>query len=629
MNLFQAREISKTYGEKNLFSHISLSISQGQKVGLIARNGTGKTTLMRIISGQETVDEGQCSYKNDLKLAYLPQEPWFDPELSVSQALLSDDNEQTRTIRAYEEFLEESGGEHLSAEEKDATLQRLIERMDALQAWDYEQRLRQILGKLQIHDLKAGIDTLSGGQLKRLALAKILMEPAELLLLDEPTNHLDVEMIEWLEQYLSRQKTSLLLVTHDRYFLDAVCNEIIEMEAGGLQAYRGNYAHYLEKKQEKMEADQARSEKAANLLRKETEWMRRSPPARTTKSKARIQSYHQLEKEAEGNQESQAGAIRIDMKRMGKKILELDNISKSFDQLQVIDAFSHVFKRGERLGIVGPNGTGKTTLLRIISGELTPDKGKVTTGETIHLGHYRQTGLEASDQQKVIDVITSIAERIPMGKDHWMNAPQFLQYFNFPYAMHNNQVGTLSGGEKRRLYLLTILMKNPNFLILDEPTNDLDIHTLNLLEDFLTHYPGCLIVVSHDRYFLDRLVDQLFVFRAPGDIKGYVGNYTEYRQMARLEAQKLKENQNPSATTAKAPSKSKEKTKLTYKEEKEFETLETEIEKLEKKKAVLLEKMNGGNLSPQDLMQAGEQFHQMEKSLEEKSNRWLELSQWI
>ena len=625
MNILQANNISKAYSEKILFEGISLSISQGQKVALIARNGTGKTTLLNILAGTDQPDEGECSYKNDLRMAYLPQEPVFDPDITVSMALLSADNEQTRAIRAYEELV---GDEEAAVDPvKQQKLQALTAQMDALQAWDYEQRIKKVLSTLRIDNLRAKTGTLSGGQLKRLALAKILIEDAEFILLDEPTNHLDVDMIEWLENYLSRQKMTLLVVTHDRYFLDAVCNEIIELENGRLYTYRGNYAYYLEKKQERLAAEAAQSDRAANLLKKETEWMRRTPQARTTKSKARIEGYHTLKEKAQKETEGEAGDIKINMARLGKKILELKEVSKTYDDLRVVDDFSYVFKKGERTGIVGPNGTGKSTLLKIITGQLQPDSGEVITGETIRFGFYRQEGLKVDDNKKVIEVITDIAENIRLDKDTWMSAPQFLQYFNFPYHMHHNRVGKLSGGEKRRLYLLTVLINNPNFLILDEPTNDLDIHTLNLLEDFLTRFPGCLIIVSHDRYFLDRLTEHLFVFRSPGDIKDFPGNYTDFRKKQK----QLEEEKKAAApkTAKPAPARKREKTKLSYKEQKEFDALEKEIEKLEEEKAGLLEKMNAGRLPADELLKASTRFEELEQILDSKTNRWLELSEWI
>ncbi len=619
----QAKGISKAYGEKLLFRDISLSIAQGQKLALIARNGTGKTTLLNIFAGLDEPDEGCCTYRNGLRISYLPQEPSFDPGLSISETLLWADNEQTKAIRAYEEFISDASNSRDPS--KAGELQTLIERMDALRAWDYEQRVKQIISILKIGKLKTKVEKLSGGELKRLALARVLIEEPDLLLLDEPTNHLDVSMIEWLEGFLSRQKLTLLMVTHDRYFLDTVCNEIVEIENGLVYNYKGNYAYYLEKKQERKQADQAQNEKAINLLRRETEWMRRSPPARTTKSKARIQAFHHLKEKAGKNDGASDGNIRIDMARMGKKILELQNVCKSFDSKKVIDNFSYVFKRGERVGVVGPNGTGKSTLLDIITKTLAPDDGKIITGETISFGYFRQEGIRLDGQKKVIEVITGIADRIRLDKDHWMSASQFLRYFQFPNHMHHNRVEKLSGGEKRRLYLLTILMKNPNFLILDEPTNDLDIETLNILEDFLLQFSGCLIIVSHDRYFLDRLADHLFVFRGTGNITDFPGNYTYYRE-------KQQESPPSKKGTVKKQKPAKQvlrtdREKLSYKEQQEFEALEEEISRLEKEKAMLLDKMNANNMKSEEITRASVRYQEVESQLESRSDRWLELSE--
>ncbi|MDR4988986.1 MAG: ABC-F family ATP-binding cassette domain-containing protein [Bacteroidales bacterium] len=623
INYIQARDVSKSYGEKVLFRGISVSISQGQKVALIAPNGSGKTTLLNILAGLDYPDEGFCTCRTGLRISYLPQNPAFNETLSVDEVLLSADNEQTRLIRAYEEFVSDPDNARDPAKAKE--LQKLIERMDALQAWDYEQRVKQVLTMLKIGKLTAPVQSLSGGQVKRLALARVLIEEPDFLLLDEPTNHLDIEMIEWLEGFFSRQKVTLLMVTHDRYFLDAVCNEIIEMENSQVFTYKGNYASFLEKKHERKAAEAARNEKAINLLRKETEWMRRSPPARTSKSKARIASYQTLKEETSGIRQKGMGAIPVQMSRLGSKILELQNVCKTFDGLNVLDNFSYVFKKGERIGIVGPNGTGKSTLLNIVTGNLRPDAGKVITGETIQFGYFRQEGILVDDEKKVLEVITDHAEQIQFGKGGSMSAAQFLRYFNFPNHMHHDRVAKLSGGEKRRLYLLTVLISNPNFLILDEPTNDLDIETLNLLEDYLLRFQGCLIIVSHDRYFLDRLADHLFVFRGIGDIKDFSSNYTAYRLQSN-NTQKAAANK-PKAEKPNKPSASKEeKKKLTYKEQKELELLEREIDTLEQEKAALIEQMNSGALAQDKLLECSERYKAVENLLDVKSDRWLELS---
>ncbi len=625
MNYFQADGLSKAYAEKILFSNISFGIDQGQKVGLIARNGAGKTTLLNIMMQREIPDSGNCNFRKNIRVAYLEQNPVFSPEPTVIQTLLDDNNPTIATLREYEQqvMLQENG----SPEFDNRKLQSLIARMDELQAWNMEARIRQILSRLKISDPNQPMGQLSGGQVKRVALAKILIEEADFIILDEPTNHLDLEMIEWLEDYLEREKLTLLLVTHDRYFLDKVCNEILELENASMYRYQGNYAYFLEKKQERQHAQQMQTEKARNLLKKETEWMRRQPKARTTKSKARIEAYHQLKDLAASQHHEKSPEIMMQSARMGKKILELENISKKYDDQTIIKDFSYIFKKKEKAGIVGMNGTGKTTLLNIITEKIQPDTGTVTTGETVQFGYYTQEGINVDDNKKVIDVVKDIAETIKVGKDVSLTAAQFLFFFNFPYASQNDFVRKLSGGEKRRLYLLTVLMKNPNFLILDEPTNDLDIATLNVLEDFLEDFPGCLIVVSHDRYFLDNLVDHVFVFEGNGKIKDFPGNYTEYQQKkAELKQQEKKEEKTTTAKTT--DTNSREKKKLTWKEQKEFEALESEIAALEQEKAETLEKMNSGDLSPTELQEVSARYAEVEQLLEEKELRWLELSEW-
>ncbi len=626
MNIFQAEQISKSYGDKLLFDSISLSIFQGDKVALIAKNGSGKTTLLNIIAGTDTSDEGNCSYKNDLSIAYLEQQPVFDANLRVSQVLLHADNEVCRVVREYEEFLEEEGSDTAVYQQR---LQHLVERMDALDAWDYEQRIKQVLTQLKVGNLKITVDQLSGGQQKRLALARILIDESDFILLDEPTNHLDLEMVEWLEAYLSRKKTTLLVVTHDRYFLDAVCNGIIELEQGRLYVYRGNYTYFLEKKQERLNSQSKETERASNLLRKETEWMRRSPQARTTKSKARIDAFYELEEKASTGKTSQVEHIRMDMMRMGRKILEIKDIEKRYDQLNLIENFSYVFKKRERVGIVGPNGSGKSTLLNIITGQLSPDTGSVITGETIHFGYYRQEGLQINDEKRVIDVITDIAESISMHGNKSLSASQMLFHFNFPHPSQYDRVGKLSGGEKRRLYLLTVLMKNPNFLILDEPTNDFDIDTLNVLESFLLGFEGCLIIVSHDRYFLDQLVDHLFVFEGNGVIKDFPGNYSQYRLSQTEKMARMKKLEKPADVVKSNHRLPQEKKKLSYKEQKELETLEQDIAALENEKASLTNDLSGGTLDQKQLVEASRRFQELEDALNTKGDRWLELSELL
>ncbi len=626
MNYFQAENLSKSYAEKLLFKSITFGISQGQKTGLIARNGAGKTTLINIMMQKEIPDDGSCNFRKGIRVACLEQNPGFAPGPSVIDTILSDSSPLISTVREYEQeiALQQQQAQYANSQK----LQHLVNRMDELNAWNLEAKIKQILTQLKIEDFNQPVGELSGGQVKRVALAKILVEEADFIILDEPTNHLDIEMIEWLQDYLARQKLTLLLVTHDRYFLDAVCSDILELEGGNLHPYKGNYAYYLEKKQEREAALEATTEKARNLLRKETEWMRRQPQARTTKSKARIDAYYKLKDTASAGPAGAQTEILMQAARMGKKILELDNISKKFDNKVVIRDFSYIFKKKEKVGIVGMNGTGKTTLLNIITQKLQSDSGTVSTGETIQFGYFTQDDLNVNPGKKVIEVIKDIAETIQVGKGIVLTASQFLFHFNFPYYTQNDFVGKLSGGEKRRLHLLTVLMKNPNFLILDEPTNDLDIHTLNVLEDFLENFPGCLIVVTHDRYFLDNLVDHIFVFEGEGMIRNFPGNYSDYRLKKLDEKQTIKTEEKPplSRVTEKAE---KPKKKLSFKEQKEYEALENEIAAIENRNGQLLEKMNSGRLSPEEMLRTSEEYAQSLKILEEKENRWLELSEWM
>ncbi len=625
VNYIQAKDISKSYGEKTLFRGISLSVSKGQKIALIARNGTGKTSLLNILAGHDIADEGECTRRSGLRISYLKQDSALSMDMTVSEALLSSDNEVSRTVREYGELIQ--GSKKTDSHAQGKQLQALIEKMDALGAWEHEQKIRQITDKLSIGGLDTRLGELSGGELRRLALARILIEESDLLLLDEPTNHLDIDMIEWLESYLSRQNTTLVMVTHDRYFLDNVCNEIVELEYGVLHSYRGSYAYYLEKKQERKAAEGVKNEKDLKLLRSEAEWMRRSPPARTGKSKSRIHAYSRLKDKTKKKHDDGPGEIKMQMKRMGSKILEIKDISKSYGEREVIKKFSYIFKKGEKAGIAGPNGSGKSTLLDIISGKTTPDKGEVIKGETVKLGYFRQEGIDTSGDKRVIDAIKDIAEGINTGKDKWMSAEQFLRYFNFPDHMHNDRISQLSGGEKRRLYLISILMRSPNFIMLDEPTNDLDIETLNLLEDFLKEFRGCLLVVSHDRYLIDRLCEHLFILDKNGNIKDFTGNYTDYRQELADSAKETAKNSPKKPAVQKK--RSREKTKLSYREQQEIERLEKDIESLEAEKDKLLQRMNSGELPPEELMDTSRRFSEIEGILEEKTDRWLELSEFF
>ena len=522
MNYLSVENISKSYGARTLFKNISFGISEGQKVALVAKNGTGKTSILKILSGDEKPDTGLVTYRKNLKVGYLSQDPILEEGHSILQNVLSAENPITRAIKVYEEALENP--------DNTEAYQRAFDTMDQLQAWDYEAQVKQILGKLGLHEHSAVVDKLSGGQRKRVALAKTLISKPELLILDEPTNHLDVEMIEWLEEYLSQSSITLFMVTHDRYFLEVICDNILELENATLYQHPGNYSSFLERKAEREEIEGVNIGKAKNLMRKELEWIRRQPKARGTKSKARISSFHDLKKDAGKKIEDEKLQMDIKMTRMGSKILELHKLKKAYGELKILESFDYVFKRGERVGIVGKNGVGKSTFLKIITGEEDIDGGKIITGETIKFGFYTQSGIKLDNEKRVIDVVKDIAEYIPVGrKGGDISASQMLERFLFDGDRQYTYVSKLSGGEKRRLYLLTVLMKNPNFLILDEPTNDLDILTLNVLEDFLMEFGGCLLIVTHDRYFMDKLTDHLFVFEGDGMVKDFPGNYTEYK----------------------------------------------------------------------------------------------------
>ncbi len=622
MNIFQADNLSKAFGTKVLFDNISFSIDKGQKAALIAKNGTGKSTLLNIIAGDDAPDSGQCTFKNEINLSYLPQNPRFDPEITLEQALFSTDNEVAKTVLEYERFLNEDN------KSNHKNLTEITAKMDDLNAWDFEAKLKMLVTKLKIGNLKRKVSGLSGGQIKRLALAKILLQEAEFIILDEPTNHLDIQMIEWLENYLAKKNLSLLVVSHDRYFIDSVCNQIIELDNSKIYKYSGNYTYFVEKKLERESVDAVKAEKAKNLLKKEVEWMKKSPPARTTKSKARLKSINELEDKAKDNTSQKPNEILAKTSRIGKKILEVKNISKSFNETKLINNFSYNFKRNDKIGIVGPNGSGKSTFLNIITQNLKPDTGSVITGETIKYGYYKQEGLIVNKNKKVIDVIKDISEVIQTDKDKTLTASQFLYYFNFPYEKQNDFVDKLSGGEMRRLYLISILMNSPNFLILDEPTNDLDIPTLNVLEDFLNSFSGCVLVVSHDRYFLDKVVDHVFAFDESKPVKDFPGNYTEYSSW--LAANKVNQPKpNKQKKKKDFSEKSSEKKKLTYKENKELENIEKEIPALEDKKKELLEKMNSGKLNHEELEKVSKLYSETEKELEIKTNRWLELSEFL
>lgn len=624
ISYLQIDKLTKSFGDLVLFEDITFGIAQGQKVGLIAKNGTGKTTLLNIIAGKEDYDSGAVVFRNDLRVGYLEQMPHYPDGLTVLQACFYSPNETVRLIAEYEQAM--ASGDH-------SNLEDILLRMDNLKAWDYEQRAKQILGQLKIHNFDQKVETLSVGQLKRVALANVLITDPELIILDEPTNHLDLEMTEWLEGYLSRANISILMVTHDRYFLDRVCSEIIEIDRKQIYQYKGNYSYYLEKRQERMDALNAEVDRASNLLRKELDWMRRQPQARGTKAKYRIDAFYELEKKAK--QQHEVGNVNLDVKAsyIGSKIFEAEHVSKRFGDLKIVEDFNYIFARYEKMGIVGNNGTGKSTFIKMLMGEVEPDSGRFDVGETVRFGYYSQDGLQFDEQMKVIDVVQNIAEYVDLGDGKKMGVSQFLNYFLFSPEKQHNYVFKLSGGEKRRLYLCTVLMRSPNFLVLDEPTNDLDIVTLNVLEEYLRNFKGCAIVVSHDRYFMDKVVDHLLVFRGNADIKDFPGNYTQYREWKEVQDQLEKEAEAarragiaPTMEKTSRPEKEQKK-KLTFKERKEFEALEVEIPLLEAEKAELETAMSSGTLSNDELLAKSERIATVIEEIDEKTMRWLELSE--
>lgn len=624
MNHLSVEQLSKSYHEQPLFENLTFGISQGQKVALVGKNGCGKSTLLKIIGGLESPDSGSVVFRKDIKVGYLAQNPEFSAHLTVKDYLFDQENELLSTVSAYEQFIEAPEPDMESKE-----YENLINRMDALNAWDLESQVKQILGKLGIHDLGLFIDELSGGQKKRVALAAALLEKPDFLILDEPTNHLDIEVIEWLEKYLSTQTMSLLLVTHDRYFLEEVTNEIIEIDDLTLYLYKGNYSYYLEKKSERKAKEAAEVAKAKNLLVKELDWLRRMPKARGTKAKYRIDAAHDLMEVAGKNLYEDSLTLKIRTSRQGKKILELHDLTKAYDGKKYIDAFSYIFKKKDRVGIVGKNGIGKTTLLNAMTGKIELDDGEIVVGETTRFGYYKQEEVTYKPGTKVIDVVTEVAEVVKLADGATITAAQFLNHFLFPHEMHLTPVEKLSGGEKRRLQLLRVLIKCPNFLILDEPTNDLDILTMNVLEDYLSNFEGTLIIVSHDRYFMDKLTDHLFVFKSIGEIFDFPGNYSDYKnhldQEIRKQSVEKKETNKHKKSTKTQPEK---KQKLSFKERQEFESLEAEIEELENAKNEFMTMLNSGNGDHQELQNWSQEVARLTDLIDEKENRWLELSEW-
>ena len=627
MNYLSVENLTKSFGDRIIFEDLTFGIDQGQKVAIVAKNGNGKTTLLRSLMGKEQIDSGRIVFRNDIRVAFMEQSENLDPKNTIMAEVFSHDLPELQAVKAYNIAMS-SGDEKLIEDSFGA--------MTELNAWDIEVKIAQILSVLKLDDTSKLIDTLSGGQKKRVALAKTLISEPDFLILDEPTNHLDLDMIEWLEEYLSKSKSTLLMVTHDRYFLEVVCDTILELEDKTIYKYKGNFSYYLEKKAERQEQLESTIGKAQNHFKKELEWMRRQPKARGTKQKARIESFHDVKKVASQRIDKDEIDIPVLMERLGTKILEMHSVVKSFGDLKILNKMSYSFQRKERLGIVGNNGTGKSTFLNMLMGLEPVDAGKIVTGETVVFGYYNQELLECAEDQKVIDVIRDIAEYIPLEKGRQMTAAHFLEKFLFPRSMHYNFVHKLSGGEKRRLKLMTVLMKNPNFLILDEPTNDLDIFVMSVLEDYLRNFQGCLIVVSHDRYFMDKMVDHLFVFEGEGKVNDILGNYTVYRKNLKDQQQDIRDGKevakpiqeniiNEEKVVKSAPI---EKKKLSYKEQAEFDSLQKEMEDLETEKVLLTAILSNGEATNDELMEAGIKISEVVAELEEKTDRWLELSEF-
>ena len=613
MNYLSVENISKAYGELELFSDISFGVNKDQKIAFIAKNGTGKTSLLNIIAGRDLPDTGQVISRKGIQISYLSQEDELDPNLTIEETIFNSDNKILGIIERYEKALKNP--------ENEKEYQLAFEAMEQHNAWDFETQFKQILFKLQLIDLDKKVKDLSGGQKKRLALAVILIHKPDLLILDEPTNHLDLEMIEWLETYFKKEKITLFMVTHDRYFLERVCNEIIELDQGKLYSYKGNYSYFLEKKEERLKLEEVTLEKAKNLYNKELDWMRRQPKARTTKSKSRIDDFYKIKEIAHQRRNNHQVQLEINMHRMGSKIVELHSLCKSFGDLKILDKFDYNFKRGERVGIIGKNGSGKSTFLNLLTGGIPLDSGKIVVGETIKFGYYTQKGIEIKPGQKVIEVIKEFGEYIPLTKGRKISAAQLLERFLFSRKRQYDFVEKLSGGERKRLYLCTVLIQNPNFLILDEPTNDLDIITLNVLENFLLDFPGCLLVVSHDRYFMDKIVDHLFVFKGDGVVEDFPGNYTDYRV---YEDSAPKEG---TTTIKKADTRVKtSKVKLSFKEKKEYDSIEGDIAKLEQEKESIEASFLDPKLSGEEINELSIKLKELNDQIEAKEERWFELS---
>ena len=619
-NLLQVENLTKSFGVNSLFDDINFTINEGDKVGLIAKNGTGKSTLLSIIAGDDTPDDGKLIFKNDVTIGYLKQLPQFEPHLSVIDTCLIGDDDQSKAIRQYENALIEGNNEEMT---------KAIQAMDLASAWDYEERFKQILSQLKIDDFKQRISELSGGQIKRVALAKILISNPQFLILDEPTNHLDIDMIEWLEAYLTRSRMTILMVTHDRYFLDKICSKILELDQKSIFGYDGNYNYYLEKRAERIDAQNAAVEKARNLLRTEIEWMRRQPQARAHKAQYRIDAFYDLKERAQSRNDKGDVELNVKAGYIGKKIFVAHHVSKSFDGKVILNDFNYIFSRYEKLGIVGDNGVGKSTFIKLLLDRIQPDSGYFEIGETVKFGYYSQEGIHFDEGKKVIDAIRDVAEHIYFDEKHHYSASQFLQLFLFSPTDQQKLIEKLSGGEKRRLYLAMVLMSKPNFLILDEPTNDLDIQTLEILEDYLSKFSGCLIVISHDRFFMDRCVDHTFVFLGDGVIKDFPGNYSEYRawKEAHEKEEATVQKQKAESKPAKPRNNNRDNSqKLTFKEKREFEDLTESIERLTKEKEELFNLFNSGE-QIDDVATKASRFEEVKDLLDEMELRWLELSE--
>ena len=615
MNYLTVENISKSYGERVLFDDLSFGISKDQKIAFVAKNGSGKTSILNIIAGFDTPDSGQVINRKGIHIAYLAQNQNFDPNLTILETVFSTENKILPIIEQYEKALQ-------NTDDADA-YQKAFELMEQHNAWDFETQYKQILSKLKLDKLDLKVDKLSGGQKKRLGLAIVLINKPDLLILDEPTNHLDLEMIEWLEAFFKKEKITLFMVTHDRYFLERVCNEIIELDNGKIYKYKGNYSYYLQNKEERKALEAVNLGKAKSLFKKELDWMRRQPKARTTKSKSRIDDFNQIKEKAHQRRNDHEVQLEINMERLGSKIVELHKLKKSFDDLVILDGFDYVFTKGERIGIIGKNGTGKSSFLNMLTGQYPVDGGKVVIGETVKFGYYTQKGINVKEGQKVIDVIKEFGEFIPLTKGRKISASQLLERFLFDRKKQYDFVEKLSGGEQKRLYLCAVLIQNPNFLILDEPTNDLDVVTLNVLEDFLLDFPGNLMVVSHDRYFMDKIVDSLFVFRGNGVIENFPGNYSDYRA---YEDSQTKEVAAPKEKVVKVLEKEKTKVTLTYNEKREFGSLEKDIDRLQKKKDFIEKQFANNEVSPEDINEKSLELQKIINEKESKEERWFELT---